>query len=166
MYLRWKERFFILTNDYFHCFKKGSFKVTEMGEFIFKVTWKIITWYRGVKENFFSFSGETELNHFRLLTGQERLLDNLSDSGIDQGRKDLFEEGRGSPGLVLITQGGRRDIGSVPWATKHSLFQFNVDQKKTSRQPYSYLPETKMTGALAGGKKRYSKNCDGFWGDW
>lgn len=36
--LRWKERFFILTNDYFHCFKKGSFKVTEMGEFIFKVT--------------------------------------------------------------------------------------------------------------------------------
>ena len=34
---RWKERFFILTNDYFHCFKKGSFKVTEMGEFIFKV---------------------------------------------------------------------------------------------------------------------------------
>ena len=35
---RWKERFFILTNDYFHCFKKGSFKVTEMGEFIFKVT--------------------------------------------------------------------------------------------------------------------------------
>lgn len=38
VFLRWKERFFILTNDYFHCFKKGSFKMTEMGEFIFKVT--------------------------------------------------------------------------------------------------------------------------------
>ena len=38
---RWKERFFILTNDYFHCFKKGSFKVTEMGEFIFKVKTEI-----------------------------------------------------------------------------------------------------------------------------
>merc|ERR1711879_484307 len=37
-----------------------------------------------------------------------------------------------------------------------SLLKFNVDQKKTSRQPYSYLPETKMTGALAGGKKRYN----------
>ncbi len=35
---RWKERFFILTNDYFHCFKKGSVtRVTEMGEFMFKV---------------------------------------------------------------------------------------------------------------------------------
>ena len=40
---RWKERFFILTNDYFHCFKKGSFKVTEMGEFIFKVKLSSIT---------------------------------------------------------------------------------------------------------------------------
>ena len=34
---RWKERFFILTKDYFHCFKKDSSKLTEMGEFLFKV---------------------------------------------------------------------------------------------------------------------------------
>jgi len=37
LFSRWKERFFILTDDYFHCFKKGSSKLTEMGEFIFKV---------------------------------------------------------------------------------------------------------------------------------
>jgi len=37
LFSRWKERFFILTNDYFQCFKKGSSKVTEMGEYIFKV---------------------------------------------------------------------------------------------------------------------------------
>jgi len=43
LFSRWKERFFILTNDYFHCFKKGSFKVTEMGEFIFKVKLSSIT---------------------------------------------------------------------------------------------------------------------------
>ena len=37
IFSRWKERFFILTKDYFHCFKKDSSKLTEMGEFLFKV---------------------------------------------------------------------------------------------------------------------------------
>ena len=52
---RWKERFFILTQvllnindnfdellklfqDYLHCFKKESSRITEMGGFIFKVS--------------------------------------------------------------------------------------------------------------------------------
>ena len=36
---RWKERFFILTQDYLTCFKKGSKKVgmSEMGSFVYKV---------------------------------------------------------------------------------------------------------------------------------
>ena len=35
-----------------------------------------------------------------------------------------------------------------------------MDQKKPSRHPsYSFLPETKLTGALAGGKKHSSKNA-------
>ena len=37
IFSRWKERFFILTKDYFHCFKKGNTRLTEMGGFIFKV---------------------------------------------------------------------------------------------------------------------------------
>jgi len=37
LFSRWKERFFIITKDYFHCFKKDSSKLTEMGEFLFKV---------------------------------------------------------------------------------------------------------------------------------
>ena len=37
LFSQWKERYFILTTDYLQCFKKGSSKVTEMGEFIFKV---------------------------------------------------------------------------------------------------------------------------------
>ena len=37
LFSRWKERFFILTKEYFHCFKKGSSRLTEMGGFIFKV---------------------------------------------------------------------------------------------------------------------------------
>ena len=34
---RWKERFFILASDYFYCFQRGATKVTEMGDFRFKV---------------------------------------------------------------------------------------------------------------------------------
>ncbi|GFG35982.1 hypothetical protein Cfor_03565, partial [Coptotermes formosanus] len=40
MFSRWKERYFILTRDYLHCFKRasgsGSGKISEMGQFIFK----------------------------------------------------------------------------------------------------------------------------------
>ena len=42
---RWKERFFILTKDYFHCFKKDSSKLTEMGEFLFKVLGLVWCWW-------------------------------------------------------------------------------------------------------------------------
>ena len=38
LFSRWKERFFILTKDYFHCFKKDVSKLSEMGEFLFKVS--------------------------------------------------------------------------------------------------------------------------------
>jgi hypothetical protein len=37
IFSQWKERYFILTPDYLQCFKKGSSRITEMGEFIFKV---------------------------------------------------------------------------------------------------------------------------------
>lgn len=37
LFSRWKERFFILTKDYFHCFKKDCSKLSEMGEFLFKL---------------------------------------------------------------------------------------------------------------------------------
>ena len=38
LFSRWKERYFILTNDFLQCFKKSTSKITEMGEFIFKVS--------------------------------------------------------------------------------------------------------------------------------
>ena len=44
LFSRWKERFFILTKDYFHCFKKDCSKLSEMGEFLFKVTWISLKW--------------------------------------------------------------------------------------------------------------------------
>ena len=51
-HFRWKERFFILTKDYFHCFKKDSSKLTEMGEFLFKVYLKWIFKTFSKKANF------------------------------------------------------------------------------------------------------------------
>ena len=37
IFSQWKERYFILTPDYLQCFKKGTSRITEMGEFICKV---------------------------------------------------------------------------------------------------------------------------------
>jgi len=34
---RWKERFFILTEDYLQCFKKENSRISEMGPFLFKL---------------------------------------------------------------------------------------------------------------------------------
>ena len=57
--------------------------------------------------------GETEFHHLCVFTGQKRVPDNLSVSWINQGRKDLFEKGRGAEGMVLFTEGGRRDMRGV-----------------------------------------------------
>ena len=63
--------------------------------------------------------------------------------------------------MVLFIEGGRRETRGTNFrVTKNSPFQFHVDQKKPPLHPsYSFLPETKMTGAIAGGKKRSSKNA-------
>ena len=34
---RWKERFFMLTNEYLQCFRKGTSKISEMGGFIYRI---------------------------------------------------------------------------------------------------------------------------------
>ncbi|XP_026472391.1 uncharacterized protein LOC113376616 [Ctenocephalides felis] len=37
LFSRWKERYFVLTRDYLHCFKRCTSGASNMGEFIFKV---------------------------------------------------------------------------------------------------------------------------------
>lgn len=108
-----------------------------------------------------TFLGETEFHHLCVFIGQKGIPDNLPDSWIHQGRQDLSEKGRGPEGMVLFTEGGRRETRGTNFrVTKNSPFQFHVDQKKPPFHPsYSFLPETKMTGAMAGGKKRSSKNA-------
>ena len=38
LFSRWKERYFILTRDLLQCFKRTEGKVSDMGDFIFKVS--------------------------------------------------------------------------------------------------------------------------------
>lgn len=39
LFSRWKERYFILTRDYLHCFRRasGSERISEMGQFLLKI---------------------------------------------------------------------------------------------------------------------------------
>jgi len=34
---RWKERFFVISNDYLQCYRKGTSKISEMGGFIYRI---------------------------------------------------------------------------------------------------------------------------------
>ena len=51
IFSRWKERFFVLTPDYLNCFKRGTSRMSEMGEFLFKVRWALIESYLGRRIN-------------------------------------------------------------------------------------------------------------------
>ncbi len=42
-YFRWKEKYYILTPDYLHCFKKSESKMSDMGSFDYKVTFSLFT---------------------------------------------------------------------------------------------------------------------------
>lgn len=46
LWSRWKERYFILTSDYLHCFKRRAAGdgLSQMGHFIFKVTTLFLDW--------------------------------------------------------------------------------------------------------------------------
>ena len=56
LFSRWKERYFILTKDYFHCFKKaGTSRITEMGGFIFKVNFFKPVLIRTLFSEYYSF---------------------------------------------------------------------------------------------------------------
>lgn len=46
LFSRWKERYFVLTRDYLHCFKRASGsandRISDMGQFIFKVSYSTL----------------------------------------------------------------------------------------------------------------------------
>ena len=88
-----------MTNDYFHCFRKGSFKVTEMGEFIFKVNELPPRFEIAIM---IICQGKTEFNHVCFSSGQERIPDNLFDTWFNTRGKNLFEKSGGFARLVFF----------------------------------------------------------------
>ena len=40
LFSRWKERFIILTSSYLHIFKKSTSRLSDMGTFVNKVSWR------------------------------------------------------------------------------------------------------------------------------
>ena len=74
---RWKERFFILTKDYLHCFKKENSRISisEMGNFILKVLYKVMK-----KLEPFFFTDKAVGSGVCLPPDQERLPHNLPQS--------------------------------------------------------------------------------------
>ena len=91
LFSRWKERYFILTKDYFHCFKKaGTSRITEMGGFIFKVNLKLIRTLFQIIIHFSIIPAETDGSGQHRVTRQTRLFDGLHYTL--QRWKDLLEE--------------------------------------------------------------------------
>ena len=42
---RWKERFFVISNDYLQCYRKGTSKISEMGGFIYRIRLSEVSLY-------------------------------------------------------------------------------------------------------------------------
>ena len=81
---------------------------------------------------------------------------------LDQSGKEgfIWEGQRAWGNGSLYWRWEERHEGNHFLSHKEFSFQFHVDQKKPPYHPsYSFLHETKMTGAVAGGKKRSSKNA-------
>ena len=52
---RWKERFFILTDDYLQCFKKENSRISEMGSFLARVVTSLVTSVTSLVTSVFQF---------------------------------------------------------------------------------------------------------------
>lgn len=48
LFSRWKERYFVLTRDYLHCFKRATNRTisSDMGHFIFKVSFEHFKFFK------------------------------------------------------------------------------------------------------------------------
>ena len=95
IFSRWKERFFILTKDYFHCFKKGNTRLTEMGGFIFKVNIKnlIIVRYKWMKM-FYSSDNTVYQMIFQLKLAEIDTVELLDKRGYLTVCVSLLKEGK------------------------------------------------------------------------
>ena len=102
LFSQWKERYFILTTDYLQCFKKGSSRITEMGEFIFKVS---ICFWINITSNYWLFS---------LCTVRNRIFKNRFSYG--------FEE-KSNPGRFFLNLKHKKSVLLFNFAAVRMIFK-------------------------------------------
>ena len=118
---RWKERFFVLTDDYLQCFKKENSRISEMGSFLARVLvtslvtssdleWPLCVSVQAGRGGGGGAADQEGLPHHR---PQPR-----------QGRPGPAQEARGHPGLVQPDQGVSWD-----WDYCHWLFIIVIQAK-------------------------------------
>ena len=108
IFSRWKERYFVLTEDYLNCFKRTSdnARMSEMGEFLFKVSNHFVLFcpFCPMIDPF--LPGQDARDRRLGAVGQARLPDNLHL--IAQGREALSQEDGGDQRMVQKHKGEKK----------------------------------------------------------
>lgn len=93
---RWKHRYFLLTHDYLHCFKRDAGKISEMGQFLFKIKLvevEKVEWANKKRYSTVSLDlGSQQNSHLSLeQKGQENASHRVILLRAEDGLEDWFE---------------------------------------------------------------------------
>ena len=81
---RWKERFFVISNDYLQCYRKGTSKISEMGGFIYRIRLSEVSLYFAKRRLLTPF-------HFLRPHGKVLISSTTSKIGAFNKKKALLE---------------------------------------------------------------------------
>ncbi|XP_017854162.2 LOW QUALITY PROTEIN: uncharacterized protein LOC108607692 [Drosophila busckii] len=143
LFSRWKERYFVLTRDYLHCFKRASGSANErasdMGQFIFKVKLVDVEKVEWLNRRSYSAIG--------LLLGREGRVLLRCDDGLEDWF-ELLEEctltSKERRRALKIAQ-GPRSRASLAAPVSHASLQFGLGSNYSSA-----LDDWLMTNGSAG----------------
>ncbi|XP_043068605.1 uncharacterized protein [Drosophila bipectinata] len=148
LFSRWKERYFVLTRDYLHCFKRASGSANErasdMGQFIFKVKLVDVEKVEWLNRRSYSAIG--------LLLGREGRVLLRCDDGLEDWF-ELLEEctitSKERRKALKIAQ-GPRSRASLAAPVSHASLQFGLGGTYSSA-----LDDWLMTNGTGGGLARH-----------
>ncbi|XP_067620420.1 putative uncharacterized protein DDB_G0293878 isoform X2 [Eurosta solidaginis] len=161
LFSRWKERYFVLTRDYLHCFKRASGSANErasdMGQFIFKVKLVDVEKVEWLNRRSYSAIG--------LLLGREGRILLRCDNGLEDWF-ELLEEctlfSKQRRHALKIAQ-GPRSRASLAAPVSHAALEsqhFGLGSSYSSA-----LEDWLMTnGSGIGGRNKIATGCSGFGG--
>ncbi|KAH8293219.1 hypothetical protein KR018_000110, partial [Drosophila ironensis] len=148
LFSRWKERYFVLTRDYLHCFKRASGSANErasdMGQFIFKVKLVDVEKVEWLNRRSYSAIG--------LLLGREGRVLLRCDDGLEDWF-ELLEEctitSKERRRALKIAQ-GPRSRASLAAPVSHASLQFGLGGNYSSA-----LDDWLMANGTGGGLARH-----------